>query len=157
MPLLPPHSTFVLRVSILVVVKSLRPKVVQTPVQAPPATREYGAADNRLASMLQRKFSQLCTKLHFHFSAGTSAHEQLLNLCANVQQAWNRLYFSERIGFVSATPDYREVFAMHDAFGKRVTSNQQSLRDHHIDQHKSRLIQDWNGNRKLTYAWAPIP
>ena len=131
------------------------PKVVQTPVQAPPATREHGAADNRLASMLklERKFSQLCTKLRSHVSAGTSAHEQFLNLCANVQQTWNRLYPNEPIDFVSAMPDAREVGALQDSFGKRLISYQQSLRDHRIDQHKSRLIQDWDGNRRLTYAW----
>ena len=50
-------------------------------------------------------------------------------------------------------PDSREVGALHDSFGKRITSYQQSLRDHRIDQHKSRLIQNWDGNRKLTYVW----
>ena len=132
------------------------PKVVQTPVQAPPASPDHWAADVRLASMikLERKFSQLCSKLRSNPCSGSEAHQQLLNLCTNIQQAWARLFPDELCCISNIVPSFQEVNTMQEALAKRLVTYQQSLRDHHIDQHKSRLIQDWSqGSRKLTYAW----
>ena len=136
--------------------RGLTPKVVQTPVQAPPASPEYGAADSRLAAMikLERRLSQLCSKVCSCPMHGSPAYEQLLNLCMNVKQTWTRLFPGCNACFAQQPSDFQEACNLKGVLSKRITNYQQSIRDHRLEQHKERLIKDWSeGHRKHTFAW----
>ena len=129
------------------------PKVVKTLIQATPASHDFGASSILLSSLLKllRQFEQLKKKLPCAHDFQSLAGQQFSLLCKNISKAYKRLLHTTIASYELCHLDKVKIFT--EQVNVAISTEQQNITSRRQLSFKQRLIQDWNGYRKSTYAW----